>query len=102
MVSLISPSFKWGKSQMKSLKPSMREKKRYLKLSGSFTKKDVEKAILNYIGVLGYAKACPRFISGKVLAVNRGEVDKVRASFALVKAISVVKVSGTLKGLGKK
>jgi len=29
---------------MKPLKPSMREKKRYLLLSGSFTRKDVENA----------------------------------------------------------
>ena len=84
---------------MKSLKPSMREKKRYLLLKGKFTKKQVEDAIMRYIGILGYSKASPRWISSKILAVNRPEVDKVRASFVLVKEIEVKKVSGTLKGL---
>ena len=84
---------------LKSLKPSMREKKRYLLLKGDFTKKQVEDAILKYIGILGYAKACPQFISEKILAVNRSEVDKVRAGFCLSKGISVARVSGTLKSL---
>ena len=84
---------------MKPLKPSMREKKRYLMLKGSFTKKEVEDAIMRYIGVLGYSKASPMWISKNILAVNRSEVDKVRGSFILTKNISVGKVSGTLKSL---
>jgi RNase P/RNase MRP subunit POP5 len=84
---------------LKILKPSMREKKRYLMLSGNFTKKEVESAIKEYIGVLGYAKASPMWISSNVLAVNRKELNNVRASFVLTKNISVLKVSGTLKGL---
>ena len=84
----------------KSLKPSMREKKRYLLLKGNFTKEDVEKTIMHYIGALGYAKASPIFISKNILAVNRAEVDKVKASFA-ISDIRVAKVSGTLKGLEK-
>jgi len=83
---------------MKSLKPSMREKKRYLLLKGDFSKQDIENAIMHYIGALGYAKASPIFISKNVLAVNRAEVDKVKASLALTD-IRVTKVSGTLKGL---
>ena len=86
---------------LKSLKPSLREKKRYLLLAGNFTKSDAEKAIKEYIGVLGYAKASPQWISSKILAVNRKEVDKVRASFTLANKISVARVSGTLKKLRK-
>jgi len=84
----------------KSLKKSMREKKRYL-LLGKATRDNVEKAILDYIGILGWGKACPVFIKGKnsILAVNRGEVDKVKAAL-LLGGIEVKKVSGTLKGLG--
>jgi RNase P/RNase MRP subunit POP5 len=84
---------------MKPLKPATREKKRYLLLKGSFDKKDVEKAIMRYIGILGYSKASPMWISNKILAVNRSEITKVRASFALNKDIEVAKVSGTLKSL---
>jgi RNase P/RNase MRP subunit POP5 len=90
---------------MFKLKPSAKTGKRYLLVSGS--KKDVEEAILSYVGVLGWAKANPYFVKkvsgGHVLAVNRGEIDKVRGAFAVAAdKIQVMKVSGTLKGLGKK
>lgn len=88
---------------LKPLKPSMKENKRYLLLSGNFHKEDVEKLILNYIGVLGYAKSAPVFVSDKILAVNREFVNEVRASFIFSeKKIEVIKVSGTLKGLRNK
>ncbi len=85
---------------LKPLKPSMKDNKRYLLLKGSFNKEDVEKAILKYIGVLGFAKAAPVWVNNNVLAVNRKEVDKVRASFAISdKKIEVARVSGTISGL---
>ena len=96
---------------MKSLKPSMREKKRYMLISGSKgtnIKESVEKAILDFIGVLGMAKSQLEWVKqdrGKntiVIAVNRKSVDYVRASLAVVpEKIIVERVSGTLKGLGK-
>ena len=86
---------------MKPLKPSIREKKRYLLLKGKFTKADVEKAIMHYIGILGYSKASPMWISKNILAINRSEINKVRGSFVLTKNIEVSKVSGTLKALRK-
>ena len=79
----------------------MREKKRYLLLKGKFTKADVEKAIMRYIGILGYSKASPTWISKNILAINRSEITKVRASFTLTKNIQVARVSGTLKSLRK-
>ena len=87
---------------MKSLKPSMRENKRYLLVEGEVA--DVEKAILDFIGVLGMSKAGLGWIKkGKncaVIAVNRGSVNHVRASFAVwPEKIEVKKVSGTLKSL---
>ena len=85
--------------KLKPLKPSMREKKRYLLLSGKFTRKEVENAIMKYVGILGYSKASPTWISGKILAINRSEINSVRGSFVLTKGISVSKVSGTLKSL---
>lgn len=90
---------------MKALKPSHREHKRYLLLSGKdATKESIEEAILRFIGVLGYAKACPQVIketkAGLILAVNRGELDKVRASFILSgKDMQVKKVSGMINRL---
>ena len=80
----------------KKLKPSMRENKRYLLVSAG--KDEVEKAILDFIGILGYARAGIAFPALGVLACNREEIDKVRG--ALVAAgISIKRVSGTIKGL---
>jgi RNase P/RNase MRP subunit POP5 len=87
---------------MKSLEPSMRENKRYLAVRGAVG--DVEKAVLEFIGVLGMSKAGLVWIKkGKesgVISVNRGSVNHVRASFAVwPEKIEIKKVSGTLKGL---
>lgn len=80
----------------KKLKPSMRENKRYILTDKG--KEQVEKAILDFIGILGYGKAGISFISDKILACNREEVDKIRG--ALVSAgIRVIRVSGTIKGV---
>lgn len=89
---------------MKPLKPSHREKKRYLLIKGKHAnKKNIEEIILEFIGVLGYADACPKFIkvskSGVVLMINRKSLDKVRTSFLMSdKDIKIEKVSG---GVGK-
>ena len=82
------------------LKPSMREKKRYLLVETSATRADIEQAMLDYIGVLGYSNAAPAFVRNNILAVNREYADKIRAALALSKKlIKVKKASGTLKGL---
>ena len=90
---------------MLKLKSSARTSNRYLLINGR--KEDIEKAILDYIGILGWAKAAPRFIKksakGCVLAVNRKEIDKIKGAFAIAaEKIQVLKVSGTLKSLSKK
>jgi len=83
---------------MKKLKPSMRENKRYLLLEGKFDEKDVERAILDFLGILGYSKSAPIFIEKHILAVNREYVDKIRAALCLAKKQIIVKrVSGSLK-----
>lgn len=90
---------------MKSLNPAIREKKRYLLLEGKNLQANVEKAILDYVGVLGYSKAVPTWIKiGKekgVLSINRASLNDVRTSLVLDKnKIRIKKVSGTLRGLG--
>ena len=66
----------------------------------------METALLDYLGILGWAKAAPFFVqyAGKeiILAVDRKTVDDVKAALVLAPvSIKVLKVSGTLKGLGK-
>ena len=88
------------------LKPSARIKRRYLLLE-VLNKKEVEQIILEYIGVLGWAKADPKFLRHKktgktVLAIARQSLVDVRAAFEISKGkIKILRVSGTLKGLGK-
>ena len=80
----------------KRLKPSMREKKRYLLVNASREK--TEKAILHFIGVLGYSKAGVEFPKTNVLAVNRKQLNEVKAALCLA-GIKVKRISGTLKKL---
>ena len=87
---------------MKSLKPTMREKKRYLLVKGKIG--EIERAIHDGIGVLGMSKlGFSKIKTGKdfmVISVNRETVDSVRACFAIwAEKIWVERVSGTLKGL---
>lgn len=91
---------------MKSLKPSARENKRYLLVHGKNLKENIERAILEFIGVLGMSKVGLGFIKTKkdsaIISVNREMVDSVRASLCVFpEKMSVEKVSGTLKGLGR-
>ena len=86
------------------LKPSARTKRHYI-LWEAKSKKEVEQAILDYIGILGWAKASPIFVNAKasnriILSIDRKEITNVRAAFELSNSdIKVLRVSGTLKGL---
>ncbi len=91
---------------MKPLKPSMKENKRYLLVRGNNLKTNIEKAILEFIGVLGMSKAGLSYIKTEkdfaIICINRKAVNNVRASLAVWPEKMVVeKISGTLKGLGK-
>ena len=91
---------------MKALIPSHKENKRYLKISGKDLKKNVEKAILEFVGALGLSKVGLSFIKSSgdwaIICINRKEINNVRGSFAIYsEKISVEKASGTLKTLGK-
>jgi len=91
---------------MKPLKPSMRENKRYLLIKGKNLKENIEKAILEFIGVLGMSKVGLGWVkkdaNSAIISVNREMVDSVRASLCVwPEKMSVERVSGTLKGLKK-
>lgn len=92
---------------MKSLPPSMRENKRYLLIRGRNLKKNVERAILDFIGVNGMSKTGFSWIEENenqgIICINREMVDSVRASLVVwPDKIETIRVSGTLKGLGRK
>ncbi|MBA7596030.1 hypothetical protein ES703_02999 [subsurface metagenome] len=89
---------------MKPLRPSIREKKRYLLVKGKI--KDIEKAVLEGIGVLGMSKTSLNWIKSDkksaIISVNRESVDSVRACFAIwPEKLLVEKISGSLRGLWK-
>ena len=102
------------------LKPSLRQKKRYLvfeliadkKFSLSEVSEEVEKAIKEFFGQLGLSKASPLFLKEKfnqekqkfVVKVNHKHVDELKAALTLSKSIKntpiIIKsiiTSGTLK-----
>ena len=87
------------------IKPSMRTKRRYLLIEGS-GRGEIEKLVLDYLGVLGWAKASPVFVEGgkeegkAILSVSREQVENIRAAFEMSrKNIKILKVSGTIKGV---
>ena len=90
---------------MKALKPSHREKKRYVLIKGKdANKKHIEEVILEFIGVLGWAEASPQIVKSSkdsvILTINRKSLDKIRASFVMSKKdLQIVKVSGAIKNL---
>lgn len=90
---------------MRALKPSHREHKRYLLISGKDASKEhIEDAILKYVGILGYSQACPQILKNIgdkiVLAINREELDKIRAAFLVSgKSMRIEKVSGMINHL---
>ena len=90
-----------GKVKRLKLKPSARDKRRYFLVRASNVK--VEAAILEYVGVLGFAKSAYMYVKrskdksvGSCLVKS---LDDVRAALAFA-GIKIEKVSGTLKGLG--
>jgi|TARA_B100000315_G_C14509781_1_gene556415 RNase P/RNase MRP subunit POP5 len=90
--------------KLKPLKPSAKENKRYLLVKGKNLKENIEKAILEFIGILGMSKAGLGWIkTGKdqaIISINRESLNEIRASLCIFSEKMVVeKVSGTLKGL---
>lgn len=93
--------------KLKSLKPSMKENKRYLSISGKNLSENIEKSIFDFIGILGMSKTGLHWIKTSkdfaIISINREALDEVRASFCVFsEKISVENVSGTLKGLRKR
>lgn len=92
---------------MKPLNPSIRENKRYLLVKGKNLKKNIEKSILDFIGILGMSKVSLKYIKSwrdfAVICINRDMVHPVRASFCLSsEKVKIEKISGTIKGLNLK
>ena len=90
------------KEKKLKLKPSARDKRRYFLVKTSNAK--VEVAILEYIGVLGFAKSAYMKVDTKdfsgwlVGSCLVKSLEDIRAALALA-GITINKVSGTLKGL---
>jgi len=78
----------------------LKDRKRFLLLD-SADKDRVEKAILDYIGILGFGKAGVFWVKDNILSVNRKSVNDVSAGLLLAD-IKIKKVSGTLRGLNKR
>jgi RNase P/RNase MRP subunit POP5 len=91
---------------MKSLRPSSKENKRYLLVQGINLKENIERAILEFSGILGLSRCGLNFIEFKekkgIISVNREAVNLVRASLGVFpEKMEILRVSGTLKSLRK-
>ncbi len=89
------------KQKKLKLMPSARENRRYFYMN-SDEKSKIEKAILDYIGILGFSKSAFMFVetpNGKLIgSCLRESLEDVRASLAFTR-IKIQKVSGTIAGL---
>ena len=85
------------------LPPSLKEKKHYLAFEGE--KEKAEKALSEFLGILGVAKANPQIIEAKkgkgILSFNRQYADEIRAAFAFAN-IHTLGISGTINKLRQK
>lgn len=91
------------------LLPTLREKRHYLiikprakkETSEKELKEKIEKVILNFIGIFGYAKAGPLFIELKknyaIVSITTKYVSLVKAALSLTNELECVGVSGTIK-----
>jgi|TARA_B100002003_G_C13950179_1_gene460730 ribonuclease P/MRP protein subunit POP5 len=90
---------------IKPILPSLREKKRYIayeiisdrKMKFNDVKISINKAVLSFLGELGYAKSgliiMDTFKNNKgVLRTNHKEVDNIKTSLTLIEKISNTKV----------
>ncbi len=94
---------KVNKTRLKRLKmlPSLKEKRHYLVIKPG-NKEKIDKILLDFLGVFGYARAGPQFIEARkeyvILSIMTKYVKEVKASLAFSKSgLSCVGVSGTIK-----
>ena len=95
--------------KIKNLLPSLKERKRYIlyKISKKMEKYDIERALKEFVGELGNAKAGLRFIKHEgekgIIQVNHKFVDEIKTGLALIYRpdlmIRTVRVSGSLNNL---
>ena len=93
---------KMNKKKLKMIPSTMREGNRYLLLKSDQSK--VEKAILKYVGELGYAKAGPQFIrkgSYLILRISHDQMNDIRSALAFAN-IACLGTSGTIEALMEK
>jgi hypothetical protein len=91
------------KPKKAKLMSSAKDNRRYFYMNSDDRQK-IEKAILEYIGVLGMAESAFVFIKNEneklIGSCLRENLQKVRASLAF-KGIKIQKVSGTIAGLSR-
>lgn len=94
------------KSKQLRLKPTQRDNRRYF-IVDSLDQKEIENAILKYIGVLGFSKAAFMFVKDeKIIGKTIGSCDRVSLinvkTALILSGIKVEKVASTIKGLKDK
>ena len=84
----------------KSLLPSLKEKKRYIKLSaleGRLNREEIDIVVKEYLGVLAYSKAGINFPKNNIIRCNSSSLTNVKAALCTSKQqIIINNVSGII------
>jgi hypothetical protein len=91
------------KNKKLRIKPSLKDKRRYFIANAENSK--IEEAILEYLGILGFARAAYMqvFVDGQSKTIGSclsKSLEDVRSAL-IFKKIRIEKVSGTISGLGR-
>ena len=92
------------KSGKLKLKPSARDKRRYILVSGSVDKEHIDDIMLKYLGIFGFARAAYKLVSKSrnkiVISCLRKYLNDVKSAL-LLEGLNIENVSGSMKGLKK-
>lgn len=81
------------------LPSSLKERRHYIIIKKT-PEKEVKAILMDYLGIINYAKAGPRTISlgdNTAISIERDFVNIAKTALSLSK-INVIKVTGTIKG----
>jgi len=85
----------------KYLRPTLREKKRYILFTTKANKDKVKEVLFSFLGTYGYGKAGIIFVKDNVIRVSTKWKDQVITALGLIKDLKIIKISGILNKVFK-
>ena len=85
----------------KYLRPTLREKKRYILFETKRDEKYIKKILLEFLGEYGYGKAGIIFVKPNIIRVSTKWKDQTITALGLIKDLKILKISGILNKVFK-